>query len=137
MSTVEDVPNIKRARTGLAIYFVVLLVLTGVAQFLIIHTGEPLAEHIGLVYLLMWSPAAASFVARIALREGIRDVSFRLKGAWKSLLLAWLMPVIVGLAGYGIAWLTGLAAFNSTIILHQPRSRTYHRDDLRDDDCCR
>ena len=81
MSTVEDVPNIKRARTGLAIYFVVLLVLTGVAQFLIIRTGEPLAEHIGLVYLLMWSPAAASFVARIALREGIRRTLEWYRGA--------------------------------------------------------
>lgn len=108
--------TVGRARKGLAIYFAVLLVLTAIWEFLIIRTGEPIGEHIGLVYLLMWSPAAASIIVRLVLREGIRDISFRIGGSigWRSLLLAWLMPVAVGLIAYGGAWVTGLAVFSSS-----------------------
>jgi hypothetical protein len=62
---------------------------------------------------LMWSPAAASIVARLVLREGFTDVSFRVGGrrGWQAIVVAVLFPTVIGLPAYGIAWMTGLARF--------------------------
>jgi membrane protease YdiL (CAAX protease family) len=62
----------------------------------------------------MWSPAAASVVARLVLREGFADVSFRLGGrrGWKAIGGALLFPIILGLIAYGTAWAIGLVKFN-------------------------
>ena len=47
----------------------------------------------------MFAPAAASVVARLALREGFADVSFRFGGrrTWKMILLAVIFPIVIGL----------------------------------------
>jgi membrane protease YdiL (CAAX protease family) len=102
-----------RARRGLGIYFTVLVLGSGLLEFLLIRTGEPIGKHTGLIALLMWTPAFASLVARLVLREGIRDVSFRFGGkeGGRALLIAWLYPLSVGFAAYGLAWIAGLAAF--------------------------
>jgi membrane protease YdiL (CAAX protease family) len=65
-------------------------------------------------WALMWTPALASVVARLALREGFADVSFRLGGrpGWKAIGLALIFPIIFGLIAYGIAWMTGLVQFS-------------------------
>jgi uncharacterized protein len=62
----------------------------------------------------MLVPALASVVARLALREGFSDVSFRLGGrrGWRAILLALVFPVVVGLVAYGTVWVTGLAGFD-------------------------
>jgi membrane protease YdiL (CAAX protease family) len=62
---------------------------------------------------LMWMPAFASVVARLALGEGFVDVSFRLGGrrGWQAMLFGLLFPVVIGLIAYGAAWTTGLAQF--------------------------
>ena len=41
-------------------------------------------------------------------------MSFRLGGrqAWKYILLALILPIVIGLLAYGSAWTTGLAQFN-------------------------
>jgi membrane protease YdiL (CAAX protease family) len=66
------------------------------------------------VWALMWTPAAASVVARLVLREGFADVSFRIGGSrgWKAIVQALIFPIIVGLISYGVAWTTGLVHFN-------------------------
>jgi membrane protease YdiL (CAAX protease family) len=58
-------------------------------------------------------PALASLVARLALREGFSDVSFRFGGrrGRNATLQAPILPVVVGLAAYGVTWTTGLAGF--------------------------
>jgi membrane protease YdiL (CAAX protease family) len=62
----------------------------------------------------MWSPAAASVATRLVLREGFADVSFRFGGrrTWKYIGLALILPIIIGLVAYGIAWMSGLAQFD-------------------------
>jgi membrane protease YdiL (CAAX protease family) len=98
-----------RARRGLAIYFAVLVPLTAVFQVAIIRTGN-----FSWVGALMWSPAVASVVARLALGEGFSDVSFRLGGrrGWKAIVLALIFPIVIGFIAYGIAWVTGLVQFS-------------------------
>ena len=71
-----------------------------------------------MMTLLSYSPAVASLIARMILGEGIKDVSFRLRGDWtaQAMLIAWLWPVFGGLGTYGIAWVAGLARFAWTPI---------------------
>jgi CAAX protease family protein len=96
-----------RARRGLTIYFAVLVPLTAAFEALLIRGNS------SWVWALMWTPAAASVVARLALREGFGDVSFRLGGlrGSKAIGLALIFPMIIGLIAYGIAWTTGLVQF--------------------------
>jgi uncharacterized protein len=98
----------RRALRGLAVFFAVLVPLSAVFQAIIITTGDA-----SWILALMWSPAAASVVARLALREGFADVSFRFGGrrTWKYLALAPIFPIAIGLIAYAIAWTTGLARF--------------------------
>ena len=104
-----------KARQGLAIYFAVLIATSGVVEWLIVRDGDPMSNHPNLVLVLMWMPALSSAVARLALREGIRDVSFRFGGkvGLRSIAFAVLMPLIVGAVAYGIAWATGLVGFSA------------------------
>src|SRR5438270_6523366 len=63
-----------RARRGLIIYFAVLIPLSVVFETLAIRGSS------WWISALMWTPAAASVVARLALHDGFGDVSFRLGG---------------------------------------------------------
>ena len=104
-------PDLRRAaRRGLAIYFALVVVISGGIQAYIIMNPESFGT---VVLALMWSPALASVIARLALREGFSDVSFRLGGQralpWYALGLG--VPLAVGFLAYGAAWLTGLAGF--------------------------
>jgi uncharacterized protein len=62
----------------------------------------------------MWTPAAASALARLALHEGFADVSFRLGGRpmWRAMGLALVFPILIGMIAYGIAWTTGVVQFS-------------------------
>jgi uncharacterized protein len=96
-----------QARRGLGIYFAIVLVLSAVFQAIIVSTGN-----FSWVWALMWTPAVASVVARLVLREGFADVSFRFGGSrtWKYIGLAF--PTVIGLVAYGLAWTTGLVRFD-------------------------
>ena len=101
-----------RARRGLIIYFAVLVPLSALFEALIISGS------LSWISALMWTPTAASVVARLALRDGFGDVSFRLGGrhGWKAIGVALVFPIIIGLVAYGIAWTTGLVQFRPKLI---------------------
>jgi membrane protease YdiL (CAAX protease family) len=108
--------SVAKARQSLAIYFAVLIVGSGIVEWLIVRGGGSMVQnHPELMFLLMWMPAFSSAVARLALREGIRDVSFRFGGmvGLRAIGIAVLMPLIVGTVAYGIAWATGLVGFSA------------------------
>jgi CAAX protease family protein len=100
----------RQARRGLAVYFAIVVPLTAVFQAIMIGTGD----FVPWVFPLMWSPAAASVAARLILRVGFSDVSFRLGGrrGWEAILLGLIVPIVIGLIAYGIAWTSGLARFD-------------------------
>jgi len=109
----EDATRRARAKRGLAIYFLGVLLGSGVCEGLILRTGEPIEKHVVLAVINMWVPTFASLVARLVLREGFKDVSFSLRGGrgLRMLALAWLYPVGVGLLAYGTAWAFHLDMF--------------------------
>ena len=109
-------PDLRRAaRRGLAIYFALVVVISGAIEAYIIMNPEFFGTMIG-VLALMWSPALASVIARLVLREGFSDVSFRFGGLrtlpWYALGLG--VPLAVGILAYGAAWLTGLVGFQGS-----------------------
>src|SRR5438067_13638097 len=61
----------------------------------------------------MLVPPLSAVVARVALREGFADVSFRLGGrrGLLAILVTPLLPIGGGLIAYGSAWTSGLAQF--------------------------
>jgi uncharacterized protein len=107
-SSLADADTQRQARRGLAIYLGVVVVLSALFDVLVIAFSP------SWIAALMFAPAAASVVARLLLREGFADVSFRFGGrrTWKMILLAVIFPIIVGLVAYGMAWVTGLARFD-------------------------
>jgi membrane protease YdiL (CAAX protease family) len=112
---VADVPDRRAAaRRSLALFFVLVAGASAWLEWKIARTGRPIGESWGLILVLMWMPAAASLVCRLAFREGIRDVSFRLggRGSVRPLLAAWLLPLAVGVPAYGVAWAASLARFD-------------------------
>jgi membrane protease YdiL (CAAX protease family) len=102
------------ARRSLALYFVLVAGVSAWLEWRIATTGRPIGESRGLVFLLMCTPAAASLACRLVFREGIRDVSFRFggRGVRPPLVLAWLLPLAIGVSAYGLAWGAGLAQFD-------------------------
>jgi uncharacterized protein len=109
----------RRARRGLGIYFAIVVLLSAPVQALIIYLDldggtNGMVEWLVLISALMFVPTVASVVARLVLKEGFSDVSFRFGGrrGRNAILLAPVFPVIIGLVAYGIGWTTGLVEFS-------------------------
>jgi uncharacterized protein len=101
-------PRAVQAGRGLIIYFALLIPLSAVLEGVSIIMGN-----LTWVPLLMFVPTLASVVARLALREGFADVSFRLGGqrGWRAIGIGFILPSVIGLVAYGTAWTLGLAQF--------------------------
>ncbi len=104
----------RRARRGLAIYFAIVVVLSVPIEggMIITNSADNLIANV--IWLTGWAavPTIASVVARLVLREGFSDVSFRSGGsrARKVMVQTLIFPVVVGALAYGIAWASGLLA---------------------------
>jgi CAAX protease family protein len=103
----------RNARRGLAVYFAALVLGSAFFEWRILQTGESIAKSPSLVLALMYMPAVASIIARLVNRERFTDVSFRFGGSegFRTTLVAWIYPMLVGFLAYGVAWATGLAQF--------------------------
>ena len=106
------------ARRGLGIYFAILLPLTALIQAVMIYLdleagANGMVAWLVLVSVLMFVPTIASVAARLILREGFGDVSFRLGGRLgrNAILLSLVFPVVVGIVAYGAGWAAGLVGF--------------------------
>ena len=112
--TDTDGDSRRQARRGLAIFFAIVVVLSAPieAGIIITHAVDDLI--LSILWLTVWAavPTTASVVARLVLREGFSDVSFRFGGrrGRKAMVQTLIFPVVVGLLAYGIAWASGLIA---------------------------
>ncbi len=119
-TTYTDDDTRRKARRGLAIYFSIVVLLSAPVQAIIINADlaggrNGLVPYLALITALMFVPTVASVVARLALREGFSDVSFRFGGrrGRNAVLRALVFPVIIGLVAYGIAWAAGLVGLGA------------------------
>ena len=60
----------------------------------------------------MWCPGAAALITALINQRNVRGLGWRF-GNVRYLLLAYALPVVYGGVAYGMAWLTGLAAFTT------------------------
>jgi uncharacterized protein len=106
-------PEKESARRGLAVYFTGLILGSVFFEWKIVQTGNSIEKEPWLIFALMYMPAVAATIARLAFREGFGDVSFRFGGheGRRAILLAWVYPMAVGFLAYETAWATGLAEF--------------------------
>src|ERR1700722_15885848 len=114
--------SVHQARRGILVFMVALAATTFVSIWLRQRLQWPplatVAFPMLMTTLLSYSPAIASLIARVSLRESIKDVSFRLRGEWtaNAMLIAWVWPVFCGLATFGIPWIAGLTRFAWTSV---------------------
>jgi membrane protease YdiL (CAAX protease family) len=107
-NTLSTTTQARRSARGLLVFFSVLVPLSVAFESMLIITNDDL-----FVIGLMMTPMLASLAARVALKEGIRDVSFRLGGrrTVAAILFALLFPFVVGAVSYLPAWASGLEKF--------------------------
>ena len=100
----------KQAQRGLVIFFTFLIVLSIPAYWLRIRGISPFA--------ILFTPAIASIITRLILKEGFRDVSFSFRGhnLRKAYSIAYLFPMAVALIVYGFTWISGLAEFDFSLV---------------------
>lgn len=92
--------SVQRARRGLAIFFVVLVAISVPIEVDIVKNGLVMDRFLPLVFV----PALASIVARLVMREGFRDISFRLdRRSRRGMLHGVLYPIAVAVPAFSIA----------------------------------
>mgnify|MGYP006283653071 CR=1 FL=1 len=69
----------KRARRGLFIYFILVLIGSIPLLWLMIRSAKPINQQIKLVLPLMWVPTVSSFLTRVINKEGMKDISFQIR----------------------------------------------------------
>lgn len=97
-----------RARRSLGLFAAVVL---GISLPCMVAYGVTDQQAFGAVALV--SPALAAVVTRLVLREGFRDVSWRVGGraGLRACLVGAVLPLGIGLLSYGVAWASGLVGF--------------------------
>jgi membrane protease YdiL (CAAX protease family) len=95
------------ARRGLAVFFVFLIASSVIPA--LPFFSRMLGNHVISIY--MWCVGCASLAARLAMRESLRDVSFRWFGATstRAMIVATAFPLATAAVAYGIGWSMGLA----------------------------
>jgi membrane protease YdiL (CAAX protease family) len=100
--------SVKRARRGLAVFFLVLVVVSLPIELDIARNGLEMGRFLPLVFV----PALASIVARLVMREGFRDISLRLDArSRRGMLHGVLYPIAVGIPAFSIAFGFHFVAF--------------------------
>lgn len=98
--------------SGIGLFLLLTLVLSGVFWALIIATGH-LGGGRGLyVTGLMWCPGVAALLTCRRLGDGQGRLGWRW-GAWRWQWLAYLVPLGYTVVAYGVVWSTGLGGFGN------------------------
>src|SRR5215831_17531640 len=122
----------RQARRGILVFIAALAAATFVSIWLRERVPWPRLPTVAfpmlMTTLLSYSPAIASLIARISLRENTKDVSFRLRGDWsaKSVADRLVLACVSGLGTYGVAWILA-----SCVLPGLPLVRTMARGDRR------
>ena len=96
-------------------FYGLTMIFSGVFDAFVIHAGK--MDTGGLIYVTgsMWSPALAAFATKRMFGESMRELPWQwgnARNAW----LGYLIPIAYALPVYLIVWITGLGAFNLSIL---------------------
>ena len=96
-------------------FYGLTMTFSGLFDAFVIHAGKMNTG--GLIYVTgsMWSPALAAFATKRIFGESVRELPWqwgKARNAW----LGYLIPIAYALPVYLIVWITGLGAFNLSIL---------------------
>lgn len=108
-------------KTKLAVYLAVTFGMSGVFYGIIIASGFGSLSVLGL----MWCPAAGAIAARLLTQGNLRGMGWGLspagRGGIRYFAAAFALPVVAGLAVYGLVWISGLGGFDPQPFSGYPR----------------
>jgi membrane protease YdiL (CAAX protease family) len=99
----------------IAVFLSITFAFSLIFYFLIIFAGTPGDFPI---IGLMWCPGIAAIITQLVFHRSLRGLGWK-PGRFKYLLVAYLLPVAVGLISYTIIWLTGLGRFAPAEMMDQ------------------
>ena len=103
--------NSRQIRTEIGVFLILTLILS-TASVLPIITLKTLDAQGGLfVLLLMWSPGVSALVTTRLFHHPLNSLGWRL-GKPRYLLIGYLLPLLYGLAVYGLVWLSPWGALD-------------------------
>ncbi len=105
-------------RKKILVFLVLTFGLSSIFLYPIISSGS-LGKH---VIGLMWCPGAAAIIAQFFFHRNLRGFGWK-PGRFKYISAGYALPVIYGIALYGIVWLTGLGRFVPDQILQWAAER--------------
>ena len=109
----KDSPE-KAARKKVA-FFLVLAFALSVVGWIFVTKYTSAGDRLGLVLatiFTMWCPGIAGLITRFYFQRNLKGFGFCI-GDYKWQVLAFGLPVAVGLLIFGAAWVSGIAGFNS------------------------
>jgi membrane protease YdiL (CAAX protease family) len=96
-------------------FYFLTMVFSGVFGAFVLHAGKMDAGNLIYVTGAMWSPALATFATKRIFHESVRDLPWKW-GSARNAWLGYLIPILYAAPVYFIVWLTGLGAFNMSIL---------------------
>jgi membrane protease YdiL (CAAX protease family) len=119
-STVKNMMhNSKKSSTAIFIFLIVTFALSSVVWLLTIHAGANTGSFGNRVYGygIMWCPALSAYITCKILGRNISNLAWQW-GNPKYILWSYMIPLIYGLIGYTIIWVSGAGGFyNKTFLL--------------------
>ncbi len=113
MAEPENTPRLTNPKHVVAAYLVLVFGLSSIFWY-IIAAKPQFAIETGILrnsmFLLMWCPAVAAIVTRLAFQGNLEGFGFKI-GELRWWLLAIVIPIAVGLVMFGTAWVSGIAPF--------------------------
>jgi membrane protease YdiL (CAAX protease family) len=96
-------------------FYGLTMIFSGLFDAFVIHAGK--MDVGGLIYVTgsMWSPALAAFATKRVFGESVRELPWKW-GSARNAWLGYLIPIAYALPVYLIVWITGLGAFNLSIL---------------------
>ena len=113
MAEPAHAPQTTDPKRVVAAYLVLTFVLSSIFWYIIAERPQVAVDTGILRYsglLLMWCPAVAAIVTRLAFQKNLSGFGFKV-GELRWWLLAIVIPIAVGLAMFGTAWVSGVAPF--------------------------
>ncbi len=98
------VDDTKQSYRPLVVFLVLVVVLAAFSYFLIFTAGND-DDQTGGFALLQFSPAISAIVTKLIYQRNVRGLGWGW-GKTRYQVAAWLLPLALGLVGFGLVWLT-------------------------------
>lgn len=98
----------------LLVFFTAVIIITTFIFILMFSGAE---DNMGAVLVMMWTPGIAALITSAVFRESIRGYGWN-PGKFKFLAYAYIIPLVISLAAYGIAWIAGLTEFTAERVIN-------------------